>query len=29
MSKKFSQTDFFNNLEYILINLENDNLQIL
>lgn len=24
MSKKFSQTDFFNNLEYILINLEND-----
>ena len=24
MSKKFSQIDFFNNLEYILINLEND-----
>lgn len=24
MSKKFSQTDFLNNLEYILINLEND-----
>lgn len=24
MSKKFSQIDFLNNLEYILINLEND-----
>ena len=24
MIKKFSQIDFFNNLEYILINLEND-----
>lgn len=24
MSKKFSQTDFFNNLEYILFHLEND-----